>query len=247
MQITLTRRTSVLALATAGVLATVGVGWASIPGPNGEIKACYSTKSGVLGLAPAKGTARVGLSLQREAADLKPAGPAGRPRSAGPRRPARRRRRRVPADQSRGVGPPGKSGIVDIKTSSGATSQPPGDEGYPTTFAFARPPHVVDVQAGQAVLGIASMSIRTAINNRQLGLRYAICSRPADGGALRLWGDLFGWYGTPNQSNAVTTHALLALAPGRYEIGSCVAAQEPGLFDFNNSSSSTSLLVVNAA
>jgi hypothetical protein len=57
MQITVTRKTAVPALAAAAILATVGVGWAAIPGTDGTIKACYSTTGGLLGAA--KGAARI--------------------------------------------------------------------------------------------------------------------------------------------------------------------------------------------
>ncbi len=89
------------------------------------------------------------------------------------------------------------------------------------------------------------MSIGIPVNNRQLGLRYAICSRTDAGGALRTWGELFSWYGDPSQNNSMTTNALLALTPGRYEIGPCVAAEHAGLFDWRGSGSSKSLLLVN--
>ncbi len=97
----------------------------------------------------------------------------------------------------------------------------------------------------QTVLGVSSMSIRMLLNNRQIGLRYAICSRPEAGGALHTWGELFSWYGDPSQNNSVTTNALLAVPPGRCEIGPCVAAEHAGLFDWSGSGSSRSLLLVN--
>ena len=60
MQITITRRTSVIALATAGLLATVGVGWAAIPGADGQIKGCYATTNGLLlGIPHSRGDVRI--------------------------------------------------------------------------------------------------------------------------------------------------------------------------------------------
>ncbi len=55
MQITINRKTGVLALATAGILATVGVGWAAIPGDDGQIKGCYATTSGLRSRAAGRG------------------------------------------------------------------------------------------------------------------------------------------------------------------------------------------------
>lgn len=43
MHITITRRTTVVALAAAGLLATVGVGWAAIPSAAGVIHGCYNS------------------------------------------------------------------------------------------------------------------------------------------------------------------------------------------------------------
>jgi hypothetical protein len=60
MHITMTRRTAVLALATAGILATVGVGYAAIPSGDGQIKACYTVTEGrLLGIPHSKGDTRI--------------------------------------------------------------------------------------------------------------------------------------------------------------------------------------------
>ena len=249
MQITINRKTGVLAPATAGILATVGVGWAAIPGDDGQIKGCYATTSGLLGIAHSKGDTRVVDSAEACRSYEKPLscnqqGPKGDRGPQGPQGGYGADGAPCPPAEAACVGPKGDSGVVDIKTSSGSLTQPPGDEGYPTTFAFARPAQLVTVAERQAVLGVSSMSIRIPVDNRQLGLRYAICSRTDAAGALRTWGELFSWYGDPSQNNSMTTHALLALTPGRYEIGPCVAAEHANLFDFAGSTSSTSLLLV---
>jgi len=56
----LTRKSSIVVLALAGVLAAVGVGWAAIPAADGTISACYATANGpLLGPTHSKGDTRI--------------------------------------------------------------------------------------------------------------------------------------------------------------------------------------------
>lgn len=57
----LTGRTNIITLAAAGLLATVGVGWAAIPDSDGTVHGCYATSSGGLLLGPqhSKGDTRI--------------------------------------------------------------------------------------------------------------------------------------------------------------------------------------------
>lgn len=60
MSITITRRTAIAAVATTAVLATVSIGWAAIPGADGQIKGCYATTNGLLlGIPHSKGDTRI--------------------------------------------------------------------------------------------------------------------------------------------------------------------------------------------
>ena len=60
MQITITRRTGLLACATAGLLATAGIGIAAVPGDDGQIRGCYATTNGLLlGIPHSKGDTRI--------------------------------------------------------------------------------------------------------------------------------------------------------------------------------------------
>ena len=83
---------AVLAMAAVGVLATVGVGAAAIPGTDGTVRACYATSNGLLlGIPYSKGDVRLvepGESCrayERPAgwSQTGPAGPQGEPGAPG--------------------------------------------------------------------------------------------------------------------------------------------------------------------
>jgi hypothetical protein len=60
MRLKLNSRTNLVVLAAVGIVAAGGIGYAAIPGADGQIKACYATSNGLLlGIPHSKGDMRV--------------------------------------------------------------------------------------------------------------------------------------------------------------------------------------------
>jgi len=98
----LARNGNILALTLLGVLVTVGIGWAAIPGTDGQIKACYATTNGLLlGIPHSKGDTRIvdsgeacrsyektiAWNQQGPQGDVGPVGPKGETGAAGAQGP----------------------------------------------------------------------------------------------------------------------------------------------------------------
>jgi hypothetical protein len=204
------------------IAATAGLALASSSG-GPVIRACANKKTGALRLARKCRHRERSVSWNRT-------GPAGRLGAAGAAGP----------QGLQGLqGPVGPS-VVSTSSLSGTPSDPP-TAGY-TNFAFAVPPATITISGKQAVFGIASTAARAL--SGQWGIIWALCSQPHGGGPITSSGGIFSWLGDASQDVAMTTNALIALSPGTYSVGPCLAVESLGKLDYN-SESSTSLIVIN--
>jgi Collagen triple helix repeat (20 copies) len=106
-------RGRIAGFAAIGILATVGVAYAAIPGADGTIQGCYATSGGVLGI-PSKGDLRVVDSgtdcrANEQAISWNQRGPAGDTGPAGPVGPAGQK---GDAGDSGPAGPAGPTGAT---------------------------------------------------------------------------------------------------------------------------------------
>lgn len=152
-----------------------------------------------------------------------PAGPQGEPGPAGPQGQ---------------VGPQGAQGIVATWFITGTPSEPQLGN---YLYDFAATPQRLTVGSGQKVFAVASMSARAL--SGQWGAGWAICTRSMDTLVRTPHGALFGWFGDPTQNGSLTANALIALSPGTYDIGPCLAVEQTGKLNYNSGSYTTLMLL----
>lgn len=117
MKVRLTRRTSIATLALAAALATVGIGYAAIPGADGVINGCYnasSNPSGQLRVIDTEAGAKCNKS--EKPLNWNQKGPKGDPGPAGPTGPTGPQGEQGETGEQGIQGPPGAPGSLSTAT-----------------------------------------------------------------------------------------------------------------------------------
>jgi hypothetical protein len=239
------QRASVVGTAFLNPDGSVGMGLSTVLAPGGafvHIDARISTtllggpwrdsagNSGTFAFTPGAGT---GGSPRPVPAALGPPGPAGPQGPAGPAGP----------QGSQGpIGLRGPQGIINAWTIVGIPGEIAGMGGL-TNYRFTPNFQTVTVAAGQKILAMSSTSIRV-ITTGQWGANWAICYRVTNSNSgLTAFSPMFSWFGDISQNNAITTNAVLALSPGTYDVGPCLAVEQVNKLNYNSDSSTTILLL----
>jgi Collagen triple helix repeat (20 copies) len=118
-------RGRIAGFAAIGLLATVGVAYAAIPGADGTIQGCYATSGGVLGV-PSKGDLRVVDSstdcrANEQAISWNQRGPAGDRGPAGPVGPAGQKGDAGDSGPAGPAGPTGATGPAGLQGPAGSS------------------------------------------------------------------------------------------------------------------------------
>jgi len=231
------RNRLVMTVAGALVLAAAAVAFASIPGPNGVIHACYSL-NGTLRVIDSSRTCGFGEAAisWNQICPQGPAGPQGAQGPAGIQGP-------VGAAGPQGLqgvagpagapgttgpaGPQGPSGILATAAFAGAVSTtdlvPPG-----TGWVFVGPQASVTLTGTQQLFATANMDAATPSATGFAEFAYTLCySQVSASGSGPLSGDLSQAHvgfvpGGPGDYTSLGATVSAQPGPGTYTVGFCV-------------------------